>query len=328
LHLEKEDLTQTLVCVTFDKNELIPALFGDRDRYLSRIEKRLEVFTCSRGNTLSISGEEENVLKAKTAVENLYNSLEKGGNVDFQEVDAAIRKATFADSQDERSNKSHEFVLKTKKKHITPYTKTQQEYINMLQAKELVFGIGPAGTGKTYLAVAVAVNMFLNKQVDRIILSRPAVDAGEKLGYLPGDLREKVDPYLRPLFDAMHDMLGGEALNKCLENGEIEVAPLAFMRGRTLNNSFIILDEAQNSTPVQMKMFLTRIGEGARVVVTGDPTQIDLPSNQQSGLKDAMIKLKDIPEIGFIHFSEKDIVRHPLTAKIVEAYKDKAKVEA
>ncbi|MCH2037857.1 MAG: PhoH family protein [Rickettsiales bacterium] len=213
-----------------------------------------------------------------------------------------------------------DIVIKTIKKHIRPYTEGQKIYIKELFAKEVVFGVGPAGTGKTYLAVAVAVAKLLNHEIDRIILSRPAVEAGEKLGFLPGDMKDKVDPYLQPLYDALHDMLPAEKVNKFIENKVIEIAPLAFMRGRTLSNSYIILDEAQNVTPMQMKMFLTRLGEGSRMVISGDVTQVDLPKGETSGLIDAINRLSRIEAIGMVRFHREDVIRHPLTAKIIEAY--------
>ncbi|MCD6034579.1 MAG: PhoH family protein [Rickettsiales bacterium] len=242
------------------------------------------------------------------------------------DVDAAIRmvgnpaNASGLNGEKAEPFQDDDIIIKTKRKHIRPYTHNQKNYIKSLYKNELVFGVGPAGTGKTYIAVAVAVSMFLNRQVEKIILSRPAVEAGEKLGFLPGDMREKVDPYLQPLYDALHDMLPADQVAKHLEAKEIEIAPLAFMRGRTLTNAYIILDEAQNATSVQMKMFLTRLGEGSRMVVAGDLTQTDLPRQVKSGLRDAIEKLHDIPEIGRVHFDAEDVVRHPLTAKIVKAY--------
>lgn len=279
----------------------------------------MHVCTASRGNIISITGKSDNVTRAKTALENLYRTLEKGREISMIDVDAAIKMAHKPTTKHPAVS-LQEYVVTTRKKNIVPYTHIQLEYLKTLQQKELVFAAGPAGTGKTYIAVAMAVSMFLNKQVERIILSRPAVEAGEKLGFLPGDLKEKIDPYLRPLYDALHDMLPAEQINKFMETNEIEIAPLAFMRGRTLNHAFIILDEAQNTTATQMKMFLTRLGEGSRVVVTGDLSQVDLPPHTKSGLSDALVKLRQIKEIGFIHFSDRDIIRHPLTAKIVKAY--------
>lgn len=312
-----KSLNNELICVTFDDTTLLTPLFGERDRHLSHIEKALHVFTSSRGNILSISGNAENASHAAAAIQMLYHNLEKGMDVGLIEVDAAIRIA----SPCKKENLPQDMLpLITKKKHIMATSRNQAEYVRLLRSKELVFAVGPAGTGKTYLAVAAAVSMFLNQQVERIILSRPAVEAGEKLGFLPGDLKEKIDPYLRPLYDALHDMLPGELVQKYMETGEIEIAPLAFMRGRTLSNACIILDEAQNTTATQMKMFLTRLGQGSRIVVTGDLSQVDLPRDIKSGLQDAVEKLQDIQEIGFITFNDTDIIRHPLTVKIVQAY--------
>ena len=221
----------------------------------------------------------------------------------------------------------NDIVLKTKKRHIYPRSATQAQYIQTMISNELVFGLGPAGTGKTYLAVALAVSMMLEGKIDKIILSRPAVEAGENLGFLPGDLKEKVDPYLRPLYDALYEMLPAEQVDKKLAIGEIEIAPLAFMRGRTLTNAFVILDEAQNTTPMQMKMFLTRLGENSRMVVNGDLSQVDLPRGTISGLRDALDTLKDTPSIASVRFSSSDVVRHGLVAKIVKAYEDRSKKE-
>lgn len=316
-------MSEDLVCVTFEDNALLASLYGEQDEHLTRIEKQLDVSTSSRGNVLSISGKKQQVVLAKKAIEDLYSVLERGASIGLQDVDAAIRMA-FPPRNSEQlaldSSFSGALSLQTRKKNIIPYSRSQHAYIETLQNKELVFAVGPAGTGKTYLAIAVAVSMFLARKVDRIILSRPAVEAGEKLGFLPGDLKEKIDPYLRPLYDALHDMLPAEHVSKYLETGTIEIAPLAFMRGRTLNNAFVILDEAQNTTATQMKMFLTRLGEGSRIVVTGDLSQIDLLPGITSGLKDSMEKLKDVSDIGFVSFGEEDVIRHPLTAKIVRAY--------
>jgi phosphate starvation-inducible PhoH-like protein len=308
----------------FDNNALLPMLFGDGDAHLSRIEKTLHVSTASRGNTLAISGTSTAVETSRKVMQELYNKLEAGEAIGMSAVDAAIRM-----SQPEKTNGrkkpgvySTDINIKTIKKTLMPYSAMQARYIQSLYDHEMVFALGPAGTGKTYLAVAMAVHMFINKKVDRIILSRPAVEAGEKLGFLPGDLKEKIDPYLRPLYDALYDMLPPEKVITCMEQGEIEVAPLAFMRGRTLSNAFIILDEAQNTTPTQMKMFLTRLGEGSRMVITGDLTQTDLPKDVKSGLRDATNRLQNIDEISVIGFGDSDVVRHPLAARIVQAYEE------
>jgi len=304
----------------FDDNTLLPMLFGEHDRHLVRLEQKLGVSLVSRGNRLAISGPHSATERARDALAFLYDRLRRGLTVDMGEVDAAVRL-----SGDEASGGSDLFgaealAIRTRKRHIAPRTPNQMAYMKALRDQELVFGLGPAGTGKTYLAVAAAVQMLSAGRVDRIVLSRPAVEAGERLGFLPGDLREKVDPYLRPLYDALHDMLPGDQVMKRLASGEIEIAPLAFMRGRTLANAFVILDEGQNTTPVQMKMFLTRLGENSRMVVTGDLSQIDLPSGARSGLHDALDALGHVEGIGVVHFGAQDVVRHPLVAKIVSAY--------
>lgn len=324
----EEKLGNTSVCISFPDNKLLPQLYGDQDRHLIRIEKFLNVSAYSRGNILSLSGEVHNVERAKFILETLYRNLQQGVDIGMGEVDAALRM-TLAKNQQGSDKKQHspdpklfhdDIVVKTRKRIIAPYTNNQREYIKELFDKELVLAAGPAGTGKTYLAVAVAVSMFISHRVDRIILSRPAVEAGEKLGFLPGDMKEKVDPYLRPLYDALYDMLPSEEVIKYLETEQIEIAPLAFMRGRTLNNAFIILDEAQNATPTQMKMFLTRLGEGSRMAVSGDLSQTDLPRDVKSGLRDAWEKLHGIEDIACVRFTDDDVIRHPLTAKIVKAY--------
>jgi phosphate starvation-inducible protein PhoH and related proteins len=305
----------------FDDNTLLPLLFGEHDRHLARLEQRLGVSVISRGNRLAISGPPSAAERAREALIFLYERLRRGLTVDMGEVDAAVRLASAEDNHGAGDLFGAEgLAIRTRKRHIGPRTAGQVQYLKALRDRELVFGIGPAGTGKTYLAVAQAVQMLASGRVDRIILSRPAVEAGERLGFLPGDLREKVDPYLRPLYDALHDMLPGEQVMKRLASGEIEIAPLAFMRGRTLANAFVILDEAQNTTPVQMKMFLTRLGENSRMVVTGDLSQVDLPAGMRSGLRDALDALDHVEEIGIIRFTAEDVVRHPLVTKIVNAY--------
>ena len=304
----------------FDDNTLLPLLFGEHDRHLSRLEQKLGVSLVSRGNRLAISGPHSAAERARDALKFLYDRLRRGLTVDMGEVDAAVRLSGDDGSGGSDLFGSDALAIRTRKRHIAPRTPNQVTYMRALRDHELVFGLGPAGTGKTYLAVAAAVQMLTAGRVDRIILSRPAVEAGERLGFLPGDLREKVDPYLRPLYDALHDMLPGEQVMKRLDSGEIEIAPLAFMRGRTLANAFVILDEAQNTTPVQMKMFLTRLGENSRMVVTGDLSQIDLPAGTRSGLHDAIDALRRIDGIGLVEFGSEDVVRHPLVAKIVSAY--------
>jgi phosphate starvation-inducible protein PhoH and related proteins len=309
----------------FDDNRLLPLLYGEHDSHLARIEKQLGVSLISRGNLLTISGTADQADTARTALEALWERLKQNMTVGPGEVDAALRMATSPLVVGDRDAAMAaiarpDFNVKTRRRSISPRSPTQAAYLKALQDYELVFGLGPAGTGKTYLAVAQAVSMLTSGQVDRIVLSRPAVEAGERLGFLPGDLREKVDPYLRPLYDALHDMLPAEQVAKRLASGEIEVAPLAFMRGRTLANAYVILDEAQNTTPMQMKMFLTRLGEHGRMAITGDVTQIDLPSGTKSGLKDAIEILEDVEGVAFVRFTEADVVRHPLVARIVRAY--------
>lgn len=304
----------------FDDNSLLPMLFGEHDRHLARIEQRLGVSLLSRGNRLAISGPPSAAERARDALLFLYERLRRGLTVDMGEVDAAVRLAASEANGGNDLFGSEELAIRTRKRFIAPRTPNQALYLKTLRDCELVFGLGPAGTGKTYLAVAQAVQMLMAGRVDRIILSRPAVEAGERLGFLPGDLREKVDPYLRPLYDALHDMLPGEQVVKRLTSGEIEIAPLAFMRGRTLANAFVILDEGQNTTPVQMKMFVTRLGENSRMVVTGDLSQIDLPPGARSGLHDALDALGGVSGIGVVRFGAEDVVRHPLVTKIVSAY--------
>ena len=306
----------TLV-IAFDDNKLLSELYGEHDQHLVRIEEGLGVIASSRGNKLVITGKAKARDQADRVLRDLYQRLKSGLDVTAGEVDGAIRmsQAPQGEGGDIVGRQIH-----TKKRTIGPRSHMQKEYIDALMTHELVFGIGPAGTGKTYLAVAVAVQMLLQKRVDRIILSRPAVEAGERLGFLPGDLKEKIDPYLRPLYDALYDTLPGEQVVKEIESGIIEVAPLAFMRGRTLANSYVILDEAQNTTPVQMKMFLTRLGENSRMAITGDPSQVDLPLGAKSGLVDALDVLSGVKEVSTVRFTDADVVRHPLVTRVVKAY--------
>ncbi len=307
-------------------NTLIQQMVGAQDANLRLLEKILGVEIVSFGNNITIKGEKKAIEQAKTAVDVLYNKVSRGIEIGEQEVKAAVRlSGDNVDSQTAQDLSN--IVLKTKKRHIYPRSATQAEYIQTMMQNELVFGLGPAGTGKTYLAVALAVSMMLEGAIDKIILSRPAVEAGENLGFLPGDLKDKVDPYLRPLYDALYEMLPAEQVDKKIALGEIEIAPLAFMRGRTLSNAFIILDEAQNTTPMQMKMFLTRLGENSRMVVNGDLSQVDLPRGVVSGLRDALEVLKGTSNIGSVRFSAADVVRHGLVAKIVKAYEEKSKKE-
>ena len=305
-------------------NQLLKVVVGVNDENIRLIERMLDVEILSFGNQITIKGTQGDIDNAKTAIDILYEKASKGHMIGEQEVKAAVRISGGSGTADEKQSLS-EMVLKTKKRYIYPRSATQAAYINEMMNNELVFGLGPAGTGKTYLAVALAVSMMIEGTVDKIILSRPAVEAGENLGFLPGDLKEKVDPYLRPLYDALYEMLPAEQVDKKLALGEIEIAPLAFMRGRTLSNAFVILDEAQNTTPMQMKMFLTRLGENSRMVVNGDLSQVDLPRGVISGLRDALDTLKGIKNIGAVTFSANDVVRHGLVAKIVKAYEEKSK---
>src|SRR6478609_863231 len=306
--------------IEFDDNLLLPSLYGERDQHLDRIERQLGVSLVPRGNRLAIAGPASATEVARRALTQLYDRLKHGQEIDLAAVEAALRLSQ-AESEDKSLSLWREDAgFRTRKRRIAPRSAAQAAYVQAMREHELVFGLGPAGTGKTYLAVAAAVDLLMGGQVERIILSRPAVEAGERLGFLPGDLREKVDPYLRPIFDALNDMLPADQLQKRLASGEIEVAPLAFMRGRTLAHAFVILDEAQNTTPVQMKMFLTRLGENSRMAVTGDLSQVDLPRGTKSGLRDALETLRDVEEIAVIAFTEADVVRHPLVARIVGAY--------
>ncbi len=288
-------------------------LVGPQNENLKRLESRLGVTLNLHGNIVAIEGDDQQALKAQTALMTLYKRAATGQHIDNGDVDAAARLSG-------QHTDVAELTLRTRKKHISPRTPGQSSYLRLLADHDLVFALGPAGTGKTYLAVAQAVAMKLAGHVDRIVLSRPAVEAGERLGFLPGDMKDKVDPYLRPLYDALFDMMPGDQVARNLESGDIEVAPLAFMRGRTLSNAFVILDEAQNTTPVQMKMFLTRLGEGSRMVVTGDLSQVDLPVGARSGLEDALNILKGVKGVGRMAFTSADVVRHDLVARIVEAY--------
>lgn len=310
----------------FPDNRLLIDLCGEFDRNLAQVEHKMGVHILRRGNQLAIVGDGEARGQAAMVLQQLYARLESGKQVEAGDVDGAIRMGNSAEGTGTRDGDQMELFkggtveIKTRKKTIEPRTDAQKAYVTSLFENELAFGIGPAGTGKTYLAVAVAVNMFIGGHVDRIILSRPAVEAGEKLGYLPGDMKDKVDPYMQPLYDALNDFLPSKQVTKLIEEKKIEIAPLAFMRGRTLANAFVVLDEAQNATTMQMKMFLTRLGEGSRMVITGDRSQVDLPRGVQSGLRDAENLLQGITKISFNYFTSKDVVRHPLVAKIIEAY--------
>jgi len=315
------DDTPALV-IEFDDNQMLTALFGEFDSNLARIEQKMGVVLTPRGNRVAIAGEATARELARDVLDQLQTRLKQGLEVGPGDVDGAIRIAEQSHGDDVPASERalEDVTIRTRKRVITPRTRVQVHYVRKLLEHDMVFALGPAGTGKTYLAAAMAVSMMLSGRVDRIILSRPAVEAGERLGFLPGDMREKVDPYLRPLYDALYDMLPADRVAKQLENGEIEIAPLAFMRGRTLSNAFIILDEAQNTSPVQMKMLLTRLGENSRMVVTGDLSQIDLPKGAQSGLRDAVDTLRGIDDIAVVRFTDADVVRHGLVTRIVQAY--------
>ena len=307
--------------VAFDDNSVLVELYGVHDRNLARIEQLTNTQLAARANQLEIGGDEDNVAIAHKALIGLYERLKRGLGVDTPDVDAAVRFARVDGGGGESEG------IRTRKRTINARSPGQREYLAALRERDMVFALGPAGSGKTYLAVAMGVSLLLAGKVERIVLSRPAVEAGERLGFLPGDMREKIDPYLRPLYDALHDMVPAEQIAKRMEAGDIEIAPLAFMRGRTLSHCYVILDEAQNTTAMQMRMFLTRLGEGSRMVVTGDPSQVDLPRGEKSGLADAVDTLSHVEGIRFVRLSSKDVVRHDLVTRIVEAYdaRDKAK---
>ena len=306
--------------INIDRMEQAVSLFGSFDENIRLLEKEYSVNIVNRSGALKICGEPEDVMKASKALEGLIMLLNKGEELNEQNVRYCISLVNDGSDDKIPSLAGDCICLTTSGKPVKPKTLGQQKYVEQINKNTIVFGVGPAGTGKTYLAVAMAVKAFRAKEVNRIILTRPAVEAGEKLGFLPGDLQQKVDPYLRPLYDALFEMLGADNFQKYQEKGNIEVAPLAYMRGRTLDESFIILDEAQNTTPEQMKMFLTRLGFNSKIVVTGDITQIDLPDGKKSGLKEAVRILKDINDIAIMRFTEKDVVRHRLVQDIIKAY--------
>jgi phosphate starvation-inducible PhoH-like protein len=309
--------------ILFDRPQLLGRLFGEYDQNLVAIENRLGVYVSARGNKVQIEGEAGAAARAREVLTGLYNRIVKGEDVDAGMVDAVIQMSTEPTLDGiirQDVSEPPAAMIRTRKKTIVPRSTTQTTYMEALARDEMIFALGPAGTGKTYVAVAQAVQMLIQGQVARLILSRPAVEAGERLGFLPGDMKEKVDPYLRPLYDALYDMLPAEQVERRIASGEIEIAPIAFMRGRTLADAFIILDEAQNTTPQQMKMFLTRFGMRSRMVICGDPHQTDLPNGVTSGLNDGVGKLEGIKGIEVVRFSAADVVRHPLVGRIVEAY--------
>ncbi len=318
-----EVLHETLL--EFPDNRLLVDLCGEFDRNLAEIEAALDLNILRRGNELVLMGEEHSRLKARDALSALYARLEAGRDVEPGDVAAAIRLGgTPATGHGNGARiemyQGGKLEIKTRKKTVEPRSASQAEYVRKLNENELVFGLGPAGTGKTYLAVAVAVSMFISGNVERIVLSRPAVEAGERLGFLPGDMKDKVDPYMQPLYDALNDFFPAKQLGRLIEEKQIEIAPLAFMRGRTLANAFVVLDEAQNATSMQMKMFLTRLGEGSRMAVTGDMSQVDLPRGVLSGLIEADRVLRNVKGIGFTRFTSADVVRHAMVARIIDAY--------
>ena len=320
----KDGLKDSLI--EFPDNRLLIDLCGAYDQHLAAIEKALDVQIIRRGNQLAILGSAAGLDEVTEILKALYQRLEAGRTIEPGDIDRELRMQGDGENGVDRKVDQLEmfsgekFEIKTRKKIIEPRTDAQKAYVASLFSNELAFGIGPAGTGKTYLAVAVGVSMFIAGKVDKIILSRPAVEAGEKLGYLPGDMKEKVDPYMQPLYDALDDFIPSKQLARLFEEKQIEIAPLAFMRGRTLSNAFVVLDEAQNATSMQMKMFLTRLGEGSRMVITGDRSQVDLPRGVTSGLADAERLLHSIEKISFNYFTSKDLGRHPLVAAIIDAY--------
>lgn len=310
------------VLLEFSDNHLLIDLCGAFDRNIALIEHLLELQIVRRGNQLVLVGDDDARALASMVLSKLYERLEDGKAIEAGDIDALIHhgEVEHALRQADDVPEGADIEIKTRKKLIIPRSPAQAAYVKALMDREMIFGIGPAGTGKTYLAVAVAVNMYISGHVDRIVLSRPAVEAGERLGFLPGDMKDKVDPYMQPLYDALNDFLPSKQVARMIEEKHIEIAPLAFMRGRTLSNAFVVLDEAQNATAMQMKMFLTRLGQGSRMVITGDRTQVDLPRGTPSGLQNAEELLRNINQISFNYFTSKDVVRHKLVAKIIDAY--------
>ena len=313
-------LEDNLININIFNNQILMELVGAFDGNLKELERLTGSNIYFRGNSITIKGNKNANEKVKIAIEYLIGRFRSDSKIDRNDIISSLNKDMIKDIKHQSTIQPLEEVIKTPKRSVIPRSKNQKEYVKALKNNKIIMSLGPAGTGKTYLAVAVALTMLLEKKVERIILSRPAVEAGERLGFLPGDMKDKIDPYLRPLYDSLYDLLDYEKIQRKIESGAIEIAPLAFMRGRTLKNAFAILDEAQNATKTQIKMFLTRIGENSRLVVNGDPSQIDLPNKQQSGLIESQKILKDVKEISITHFDHHDVIRHPLVTKIVEAY--------
>ncbi len=318
--LKKSELFSKII--SFEDNLILPDFFGSNDENLKKLESAFGVIIIPRGNYLKIEGLQENVEQTDIVLNKLYAGVKKNKFLSSCDIDTIIK--IFKNQNYDKPIKEYEVIESSNivagRKIIKPRSKKQLEYFNLVKKKQMVFCCGPAGTGKTYLAVAYAVSMLKSGEIEKIILTRPAVEAGERLGFLPGDIKEKIDPYLRPIYDALNDMLSFSEVIKKIESGFIEIAPLAFMRGRTLSNAFIILDESQNTTAVQMKMFLTRLGENSKMIITGDLSQVDLPSGTKSGLRESINILKNVEEIGFLEFSDSDVVRNPLVSKIVKQY--------
>ena len=306
--------------VNIFNNKILMEIVGSFDNNLKELEKISGSKIYFRGNSIAIKGDKNKNENVKNAIEYLIDRFKTDKQIDRNDIIASLNTDMVKDMKNQSTVQPLEEVIKTPKRSVIPKSKKQKEYVRSLKTNQITISLGPAGTGKTYLAVAVALTMLLEKKVERIILSRPAVEAGEKLGFLPGDMKDKIDPYLRPLYDSLYDLLDYDIIQRKIESGAIEIAPLAFMRGRTLKNSFAILDEAQNATETQIKMFLTRIGENSKLVVNGDPSQVDLPNKNQSGLIKSQVILKSIKEISVINFDHQDVMRHPLVTKIIEAY--------
>ena len=308
--------------IIFQNNDLLLGVVGEFNNNLKELEKITDTNIYSRGNSILVKSDPKKNDLVKNAIEFLINQFINNGTIEKKDIFSSVNKFMI-DEKINSSKKNIEYIIKTPKKSVIPRSEKQKNYVRALKESDIIISAGPAGTGKTFLAVAVGLTMLLDKKIERIILSRPAVEAGERLGFLPGDMREKVDPYLRPLYDSLYDLLDYEKIQKKIEVGDIEIAPIAFMRGRTLKNSFAILDEAQNATDTQIKMFLTRIGENSKIVINGDPSQIDLPNKSLSGLNRSKKLLGHLKEISVVDFDHSDVVRHPLVSKIVKAYSDK-----